>query len=381
MDGPRSSPAPLAEADQAFLERAVELGRRGWGKVHPNPMVGCVLVRDGVVVAEGWHRVYGGPHAETVALEIAGPAARGATAYVSLEPCRHEGKTPACTRALVASGVARVVFGAMDPGPESAGGADELIAAGVSVSGPHFDGVRARTLNPAFFHRHERDTPWVALKLAVSLDGAIAAREGVQTALTGPEADREVHRLRSGFDGLMVGGATARVDDPRLTVREGFEPRVPPVRIVLDPSARLSSQSALFDEIDRAPVWVFTRDDASEAELERLESAGATVHPVPAHGAHVLDLACVLTTCREAGLSAVLCEGGGQLAGALLRDDFVSRIYLFVAPRFLGPQAVPAFCDAPVHGAGSAWVPATAARTLGADTLITLDRASTPGGA
>ncbi|NNK62280.1 MAG: riboflavin biosynthesis protein RibD, partial [Gemmatimonadetes bacterium] len=156
-----STTPPLSDADRAHLGRAVALGRRGWGRVHPNPMVGCVLVRDGEVVAEGWHGEFGGPHAETVALEAAGPAARGATAYVSLEPCRHEGKTPACTRALMASGVARVVFGAADPGAESGGGGAELARAGIEVVGPVFDEPEAHSLNPAFHHRFASALPWV----------------------------------------------------------------------------------------------------------------------------------------------------------------------------------------------------------------------------
>ncbi|MBT8336875.1 MAG: bifunctional diaminohydroxyphosphoribosylaminopyrimidine deaminase/5-amino-6-(5-phosphoribosylamino)uracil reductase RibD [Gemmatimonadetes bacterium] len=370
-----STTPPLSDADRAHLGRAVALGRRGWGRVHPNPMVGCVLVRDGEVVAEGWHGEFGGPHAETVALEAAGPAARGATAYVSLEPCRHEGKTPACTRALMASGVARVVFGAADPGAESGGGGAELARAGIEVVGPVFDEPEAHSLNPAFHHRFASALPWVALKLAVSLDGRIAEREGVRTALSGSESAAAVHTLRAGFDGILVGGATGRVDDPLLTVRGAVEPRVPPVRIVLDPAAAISSDAAVFEAAAEVPLWVFTRDDAAEAELERLETAGASVHPVPAIGPHELDLGHVLRHCAVAGVGAILCEGGGRLAASLLNGDFVRRLYWVVVPRLLGTEGVPAFPDVVgSDAAGVVWTPAEPARLRGPDTWITLDR-------
>jgi diaminohydroxyphosphoribosylaminopyrimidine deaminase/5-amino-6-(5-phosphoribosylamino)uracil reductase len=339
-------------------------------------MVGCLVVSEGRVVGEGWHEVFGGPHAETVALAAAGPAARGATVYVSLEPCRHEGKTPACTRALLSSGVSRVVYGAADPGETSGGGGRELATAGVTVVGPVFDATRARRLNPAF-QLQRPDRPWVALKLATSLDGGLAEAPARRTPLTGPEAVAEVHRLRAGFDGIVVGGVTARVDDPLLTVRHGIEPRVPPVRIVLDPDASLRSDAALFRDIEEAPLWVFTRQDASEAELERLEAAGASVHPVPSEGADpgALTLAHVMRVCREGGLTALLCEGGGRLGAALVESRLIDRLYLFVTPRILGPSAVPAFPGWPPVTVGrEGWEVAEPPRPLGSDTLFTLDR-------
>jgi diaminohydroxyphosphoribosylaminopyrimidine deaminase/5-amino-6-(5-phosphoribosylamino)uracil reductase len=367
---------PLSDTDRAFLNRAIELGERGWGRVHPNPRVGCVVVREGRIVGEGWHEVFGGPHAETMALAAAGPAARGATVYVSLEPCRHEGKTPACTRALLASGVSRVVFGAADPGSASGGGGRELAMAGVAVVGPALDADQARRLNPAF-HLQRPDRPWVALKLATSLDGAVAEAPGRRTRLTGSEAGAEVHRLRAGFDGIMIGGVTARVDDPLLTARGEVEPRVPPVRVVLDPDASLPSDAALFRDVAEVPLWVFTREDASEAELERLESAGAWVHPVPTEtgSAGRLDLTRVLRVCREGGLTALLCEGGGRLGAALMRAGLVDRLYLFVAPRVLGPSAVPAFpAWPPFAAAGEGWDLVEPTRVFGDDALFTFDR-------
>ena len=369
------TPSSLSDTDRAFLDRAIELGERGWGRVHPNPRVGCVVVSEGRLVGEGWHEVFGGPHAETMALAAAGPAARGSTVYVSLEPCRHEGKTPACTRALLASGVSRVVFGAADPGSASGGGGRELALAGVNVVGPVLDANQARRLNPAF-HLQRPDRPWVALKLATSLDGALAQAPGRRTRLTGSEAGAEVHRLRAGFDGIMVGGVTASVDDPLLTVRGDVEPRVPPVRIVLDPDASLPSDAALFRDAAEVPLWVFVREDVSEAELERLEAAGAWVHPVPSEKGSptALNLAHVLRVCREAGLTALFCEGGGRLGEALMRAGLVDRVYLFVAPQVLGASAVPAFPAWPPFGPGrDGWELVEPTRAFGHDALFTFD--------
>lgn len=365
----------LTDQDRTHLARAVELASEGWGRVQPNPMVGCVVVRDGRVVGEGYHEVFGGPHAEVVALARAGGAARGATVYVSLEPCRHEGKTPACTRALLQSGVARVVYGAPDPGVESGGGGAELAAHGMEVLGPLLTPAQAWRLNPAFHHVQRHGTPFAAVKLAMSLDARLAEGAGQRTRLTGAAAQREVHRLRAGYDGIVVGAVTARVDDPLLTVREDVPCRRPPVRIVLDGGATLPSHAALFQDVERVPVWVFVRDDAPEAELERLEGAGAVVHPVPAGtGGRGVDLDAVGQVTWEAGLRSLLCEGGGALATAYLASERARRLHLFIAPRFLGPQGVEAFPGLPETVAGSGWSLTGEPRALGDDTLLVLDR-------
>lgn len=362
----------VSHEDRQYLARAVELGRRGWGGVHPNPLVGCLLVKDGEVVSQGWHEEFGGPHAETRALEQAGERAAGATAYVSLEPCRHEGKTPACTRALLASGVSRVVYGAADPGAESGGGGAELREAGLEVVGPVFDHRKAWSENPAFFHWHEEGTPLVAVKLAVSLDGGIAGAEGERTQLTGATARREVHRLRSGFEAVMVGSRTARVDDPLLTVRDVTLRRPAPIRIVLDSGATLPSTAALFKDVEKAPVWVFCREDAPEAELERLEAAGAKVHPVPADPSGVgVSLDAVLKRCGAMGVRSILNEGGGILASALLDRGLARRLYTVVAPIVLGSEAVPGFRDV---GGTIRWELVSDPRRCGEDILLTYDR-------
>ncbi|GMV07220.1 MAG: riboflavin biosynthesis protein RibD [Gemmatimonadota bacterium] len=362
----------LTPADQGYLARARLLAREGWGRVHPNPLVGCVLVRDGEVVGEGYHREFGGPHAEIVALEAARSRAEGATAYVTLEPCDHFGKTPPCTQALVQAGVTKVVYGAADPGAESGGGAATLRAAGIEVVGPAWDPALAQAENPAFLHAARHGTPFVAVKLAQTLDGVIAEAPGRSTRITGPEAEREVHRLRSGFDALLVGAGTVRADDPRLTVRLAEPGRTPPARFVLDPRAEMPSTAALLRDAARAPVHVFTRRDVRELELERLEGAGAHVHPIPFDRSG-LDLEALLSVAWGLGVRSILCEGGGRLAASLLVRGLSQRIYLFVAPWTHGPGGVPAF-----PGVGrDAWDrfhPTLPPETHGRDTLLVLDR-------
>ncbi len=333
---------PLTESDREWLQRAASLAGRGWGRVHPNPMVGCVLTRDGELVAEGWHEEFGGPHAEVNAIRAAGESARGATAYVSLEPCSHHGMTPPCSEALLEAGVSRVVFGAAEPGDVEGGGAELLRQAGVEVLGPAADTRTFHDVDPAFFHTAKYGRPYLALKLAVSLDGRIAARAGERTPLTGDEANREVHRLRSGFDAVLVGGETARVDDPLLTVRYGLDPRIPPTRIVLDPRATLSPDASMFGAASEAPILVFATEAAPVGRVEALRDVGAQVEIVlEANGGASLEA--VLERCWSLGLRSVFCEGGGRLATALAREGLAQRFYLFQAPVTLGPQGVPAF--------------------------------------
>ena len=360
----------VSEKDLDFLERAVELGCRGWGRVSPNPMVGCVVVRESEVVGEGWHRELGGPHAEVHALAEAGEGARGATAYISLEPCAHTGRTPPCAHALMEAGVARVVFGAADPGA-GAGGAALLRAAGMRVDGPAFSSARAASCNPAFFHAALNASPYVALKLALSLDGRIS-RAAEQTGLTGPPAREHVHYLRAGFDAIMVGANTMKIDDPRLTARGQREPRRAPDRIVLDSRARMAPEARLLREDGGGRVRIFTGADASADRVRVLRKRGATVHAVP-RAAGGLDLGAVLDTCFREGLTSLLCEGGGVLASSLLREGRVQRLYLFLAPLTLGPGSVPAFPgldDSDWEG----WRPAGSPTALGRDLLWVLDR-------
>jgi len=341
--------APLSDRDPAFMDRARELARRGWGQVHPNPMVGCVVVQPGAedrVLGEGWHAQWGGPHAEVNALaatRAAGHDPAGATVYVSLEPCRHEGKTPPCTRALREAGVARVVYGAADPGAASGGGGDELRAAGLEVVGPVLPPDEAARENPAFFHAFgpRAHRPWVMLKLALSADGFLAARPGSRTPISGLEAGNRVQRLRAGVDAILVGGRTARVDDPLLTVRGAVTPRVPPRRVVLDPGATLPPTSRLFHE-GRGEVIVFQGESGAAQGAELPAHVRVERLPRTAPGRR-FDLDAVLRRLRALEVRSILCEGGGELAEALLRADLVDRLVLLRSERKTGAGGVPAF--------------------------------------
>jgi diaminohydroxyphosphoribosylaminopyrimidine deaminase / 5-amino-6-(5-phosphoribosylamino)uracil reductase len=370
----------LSADDCRHLDRAIELAERGWGRVHPNPLVGAVVVREGAVVGAGWHAEYGGAHAEVAALEAAGARARGATLFVSLEPCAHHGKTPPCTAAILAAGIRRVVYAAEDPTPRAGGGARVLRAAGVAVAGPGAatasagdeadPGARVRRQNAAFFHAAEGRAPFVALKLAISLDGRLGEEPGRPTPVTGPAAAGEVHRLRAGFDAILVGIGTALADDPRLTARGSPAPRVPPVRLVVDTEARLPADARLLAE-PGPPVWVLCAPDAPAARVAALAAAGARIIPVP-RCADGLDPAALTARLGAEGVTSVLCEGGGRLAAALLRAERAQRLYLFIAPRFFGepgPQAFPGT----LPGAATGWRLAGCGR-CGEDALLVLDR-------
>lgn len=359
--------------DELYMHRAIELARRGWGRVHPNPLVGAVVVRDGAIVGEGWHAEYGGAHAEVAALEQAGEAARGATLYVSLEPCDHHGKTPPCSAAVLAAGIARLVYAAEDPNPRAGGGAERLRAAGIDVEGG-LCREEAREQNRSFFHVQETGGTFLLLKLALSLDGCIAAAPGVRTQLTGPSATAAVHRLRAGFDAVLVGSTTAAIDDPLLTARGDVVPRVPPVRVVLDSLAALDPSSTLVATAAEAPVWVVCADDAPAEARTRLEAAGVRTLGVPRDGAH-LDVAAALAALAGVGLRTVLCEGGGRVAGAFLRADLVQRMSLFYAPKLLGASGVRALPN--VTPDAAEWKLISTARHE-QDVCLTFDRVLTP---
>ena len=303
-------------------------------------MVGAVVVRDGETVGEGWHAEYGGPHAEIVALERAGERARGGTVYVTLEPCAHAGKTPPCTDALVRAGVARVVCAVRDPNPVAAGGAKRLEAAGIEVEFG-LEEEEAIELNAQFFHAIASPRPFVTLKLATSIDGAIADASGTSRWLTGEQARRYVHRLRAGHDAVAVGVGTAIADDPSLTVRSGRRPRVAPTRIVFDRRARLPIHSSLVCTARETPTLVLV-NDASSHEASALADAGVRVIEGD-------TVAGSLTALRSIGIRSILVEGGAELAGSLLAAAVVDRMIIFQAPIVLGPGARSAFAHVPAH--------------------------------
>lgn len=362
------------EHDLDYLERAAALGRKGWGQVHPNPMVGCLLVKDDHVVGEGYHAVYGGPHAEVEALRNAGDNARGSTAYVSLEPCSHHGKTPPCVEALLGAGVRRVVFGASDPGIRASGGGAWLASRGVSVTGPVFSQERWRAENPFFFHDHP-DRPFVAVKLAASLDGAISEAPGQQTAVTGPEAQAAVQRLRGGYDAVLVGSGTWRADDPRLDARGTPSPRVQPYRVFLDGQGDFPETAASLAVAEGGGVVLITTSSGRTRLSERLQGRAdiITVPTTEGGGDGWLDLEAALVALRSKGINSVLCEGGGYLASALLRGGFVDRLYWFLAPTVLGEQGVRALPDLARDELGT-WRAVEPPTLHGSDTLHVYDK-------
>lgn len=359
------------ESDVAHMRRALEIAEAAWGQVAPNPLVGAVVVRNGQVIGEGCHASFGNEHAEVVALQQAGDGARGATLYVSLEPCRHHGKTAPCIDAIRRAGVRRVVAALRDPNPEAGGGLEMLRSEGIEVS----TGVcreEAIRQNAHFLWRWSGSTPWVTVKLAVSLDGYIAAREGDRTQITGAAAEAFVHRLRAGHDAIMVGGRTVMVDDPLLTVRGEVVPRVPPLRVVLDPRLRVPHEARLFQTPDLAPTLVLCLEDAPANRRRALETVGVEVRSVAVDGeGKRLSLAAALETIGETGANSVLVEGGGRLVAGLRRGDLVQRQLLIIAPRVLGTDGVRAFPDGSDSPRGL-WA-VGARRALGGDTLVQIE--------
>lgn len=350
------------------MDRALELARRGWGQVHPNPMVGCVVLNGGRSVGEGYHPAYGGPHAEIVALREAGERAEGGTLVVNLEPCAQQGKTPPCVDALLGAGIRRVVAAVTDPTSAADGGRERLRAAGVAVS----IGPRARDatlLNAPFFFAAANDSrPFVGLKLATSLDGRVADLERRSRWISGAEARDFVHWLRAGFDAIAVGGTTALTDDPLLTVRGAVVPRKPPIRVVFDRRAMLNPGTRLVGGAREVPTWVVASLEAPSSNAAVLEASGVRV--LRPNG-----LREGLEMLRTEGVSTLLCEGGGHLGGKLLSENLVDRLYWIQAPIWLGEEGASAFTGIPSRSLPDAprWT-VVERRALGEDTMLVLDR-------
>jgi diaminohydroxyphosphoribosylaminopyrimidine deaminase/5-amino-6-(5-phosphoribosylamino)uracil reductase len=350
------------------MSRALALAWGGWGRVQPNPLVGAVVLQGDEVVGEGWHAEYGGSHAEPAALAAAGERARGATVVCTLEPCNHQGRQPPCTGALLAAGVRRIVAALPDPNPLAAGGAARLRAAGIDVElGLLADEAAAQ--NASFLHQ-QRDSsrPFVALKLATTIDGRIADANGHSRWLSGDQAREYVQWLRAGFDAVAVGGVTARADDPSLTVRGALQPRVPPRRVVFAADGDVPSSLRLVRTARETPTVAVVAPSAPAQRVAPLEAAGVTV-------IRESSLVKALGTLRGAGVGSLLVEGGGRLAGALLAAGLVDRYYWVQTPLWLGMAGVPAVAGLPTVALGEAarWR-VTDRRALGDDTLLVLDR-------
>jgi diaminohydroxyphosphoribosylaminopyrimidine deaminase/5-amino-6-(5-phosphoribosylamino)uracil reductase len=322
--------------DAQFMARALRLAELGLNTTDPNPRVGCVLVKEGVIVGEGWHERVGGPHAEIVALLAAGDAAQGATAYVSLEPCSHYGRTPPCALALIEAGVHRVVAAMVDPNPLVAGkGLKILEEAGISTRvGLLAD--EAEALNRGFCKRMRSGKPWLFSKLAMSLDGRTAMASGESRWISGPEARQDVHRLRARSSAVLTGIGTVLADDPSLTVRlDCAEIERQPARIVLDSHFRLPTSAKILALPGR--TLVFGLDTKAHA-VANLQAAGAEIHFLPPDSLGRLDLTAVVQKLGELGFSEVMVEAGATLNGALLQTGLIDEWIIYMAPCILGDQ-------------------------------------------
>lgn len=341
--------------DRDYMEMALSLAEKGRGYTSPNPMVGAVVVSGGTVVGRGYHRAYGGPHAEVYALDEAGEKARGATLYVTLEPCNHTGKTPPCTRKILAAGIADVVMALADPNPLASGGADFLRANGVRVR----DGVcedQARKQNEIFIHHVTTKRPFVIVKYAATLDGRIATRTGDSKWVSGPESRAYVHEIRHLVDGILVGIGTILADDPSLTTRienmKGRDPR----RIVLDSRLSIPETAGILHlESDSDTILVCglldRTDGVLQAKKSRLTARGVTVLETPLAGGQI-DLNALMITLGAMGLSSVLIEGGSRVLSSALRSGIVNRVIAFYAPKLLGGDDGAPVC----RGPGPEWM-------------------------
>lgn len=324
----------MSDDDRRHMAHALALGRRGLGRVWPNPSVGCVIVRDGVVVGRGFTADGGRPHAERRALAQAGDLARGATAYVTLEPCAHHGQTSPCAEALVAAGVTRVVSALIDPDPRVAGGGLEILrAAGVCVTSGVME-AEARAYQQGFLNRITLGRPMLTLKLALTVDGRIATASGESRWITGPEARARVHLMRATHDAVLVGGGTARADDPELTVRDLGVTRQP-LRLIAARSLDLPREGRLAASVPQAPLWLLHGASADAGARAFWQGRGARLIEIP-EGPEGLDTAALMQQLGAEGLTRVLCEGGGRFAASLVQARVVDRLEVFGAGLLLG---------------------------------------------
>jgi len=365
-------------ADRRFMQLALTLGRRGQGRTRPNPAVGAVVVRDGVIVGRGWTQAGGRPHAEPVALQQAGEAARGATLYATLEPCSHVGKSPPCADAIIAAGIARVVSAIEDPNPEVAGqGHARLRAAGIAVD-IGLCAEEAAHDHAGHFRRIRDKRPHVILKLAVSSDDKIAAAGRKPVAISGEAAKARMHLLRAQCDAILVGIGTVLADDPLLTCRlPGMEARSP-VRVVLDRALRLSGTSRLVHSARETPLWVMTSEVSEAPAAMKLGAAGAQVIRVATTTAPPpgLDLPAALHALAAKGITRLLVEGGARVASSFVSSGLVDEVWLLRGPGPVGADGIAALETLPLSAiTGSPAFKRRASETLQADTVTVYERA------
>ena len=325
----------IAETHIQYMKSALRLARKGLGRTSPNPMVGALVVRKGVVVGQGFHQKAGGPHAERMALDDAGEKAKGATLYLNLEPCNHFGRTPPCTQLILERGISKVVFGMTDPNPRvKGGGAEWLRSQGVEV----ISGVleqECRRLNEFFIKWIITGRPFVVLKAAVSLDGRIATRTGDSKWISNERSRRLVHRLRNEVDGVLVGIGTVMKDDPLLTVRLPKGKIKDPLRIVIDPRLRISPKARILN--DNGKTLIVTGNQAPSGKKKRLESQGTEIFSLPEREGR-FSIKDMLTELGQRGLTSLLVEGGAEVYASFLNEGQVDKLVLFIAPLLVGGQ-------------------------------------------
>jgi diaminohydroxyphosphoribosylaminopyrimidine deaminase/5-amino-6-(5-phosphoribosylamino)uracil reductase len=362
--------------DQRFMQLSLTLGRRGQGRTWPNPAVGAVVVKDGVIVGRGWTRPGGRPHAEVEALKHAGDAARGATLYVTLEPCSHVGKSPPCADAIIVAGIARVVSAIEDPNPEVAGqGHARLRAAGIVVD-VGLSAAEAAHDHAGHFRRIRNKRPHVVLKLAVSSDDRIGSAGGKPVAISGEAAKARVHLLRAQCDAILVGIGTVLADDPLLTCRlPGMEAQSP-VRVVLDRALRIPGSSRLVHSARETPLWIMTSNLSEAPAAVKLGAAGAQVMRVATTTKPPgLDLKAVLHALAEKGITRLLVEGGSRVASSFVAAGFVDEVWLLRGPDAIGADGVAALDALPLSAiTQSPLLKVRASESLGRDTLTIYER-------
>ena len=325
--------------DIDYMRLALEEAKKGQGRTSPNPCVGALVVRNGVVVGRGYHHRAGAPHAEVNALADAGGSTNGATLYVTLEPCNHTGRTPPCTQAILAAGITRVVVGMADPNPLVEGGGSAFLRSrGLEVESGVLEG-ECRMVNLPFIKHVTTGLPWVVMKAGMSLDGKISYSPGRAGQITGEQSRLRTHRLRNTLDAICIGAGTALVDNPSLTTRlpPGEEQR-DPLRIVVDTHLRLAPESRIVRQQSKAPTWIFCGPDASAGAENRLARAGAVIHRLPVDGNGRVDVRELTAYLGKSGIISILVEGGAAVHGSFLRARLVDEVYLFMAPFFIGGQ-------------------------------------------
>jgi len=328
----------FSSADYLHMSRALQLAKRGVYSTDPNPRVGCVIVKDGECISEGWHVRAGEGHAEVNALRDAGTNAQGATAYVTLEPCSHFGRTPPCSQALVDAGVSRVVVAMADPNPLVAGqGIKQLQEAGIQVAIGLLE-KQAEALNPGYLKRMRDGRPWVRCKLAMSLDGRTAMASGESQWITSAAAREDVHRMRARSSAILTGSGTVTSDNPSMTARgeQATQRSEQPLRVIVDSELKVSPQSAIFRE--QGVVKIFTLADCAPHRQKALQDIGAEVVMLPARNSRV-DLKAVMHELAELQINEVMVEAGSGLAGALLKAELLDELVIYMAPKLMGDAA------------------------------------------